>query len=50
MKDQGLEVYMAKQHLVLLAFESTSMRERVALLLTQQMSAARSVPLLCFTD
>ncbi len=50
MKDRGLEVYVAKQHLVLLAFESTSIRERVALLLSQRVSAARSVPLPCFTD
>ena len=50
MKDGGLEIYLAKQHSVLLTFESTVVRERVILLISQHISAIKSVPLPCFTD
>jgi len=50
MKDRGLELYLAKQHSVLLTFETTMVRERILLLLSQQVSQTTSLPLPCFTD
>ena len=50
MKDLGLEIYLVKQHSILLAFESTDVRERVIRIVSQQVSAMKSLPLPCFTD
>jgi len=50
MKDRGLEIYLAKQHSVLLTFENTEVRERVILLVSQRISSVKSLPLPCFTD
>ena len=50
MKDRGLEIYMAKQHSILLAFESTEVRERVIGIISHQTSTMKSLPLPCFTD
>jgi len=50
MKDTGLELYVVKQHSILLTFESTVIRERVIRILTQQLSLKSSLPLPCFTD
>mmetsp|Transcript_3486 Transcript_3486/g.6720 ORF Transcript_3486/g.6720 Transcript_3486/m.6720 type:complete len:626 (-) Transcript_3486:776-2653(-) len=50
MKDRGLEIYLSKQHSVLLTFENTEVRERVILLVSQRISSVKSLPLPCFTD
>jgi factor associated with neutral sphingomyelinase activation len=50
MKDVGLEIYLAKQHSVLLTFESTVVRERVICLISQHVLSMKSLPLPCFTD
>ncbi|KAL7539356.1 hypothetical protein ACHAWF_006383 [Thalassiosira exigua] len=50
LKDKGLEIYFAKQRSVLLAFESTAVRERMIGLISQHVSEMKSRPLPCFTN
>lgn len=50
MKDTALEIYLRKQHSILLAFESTLFRERVIHILSQKISEIKSLPLPCYTD
>ncbi|KAL7532735.1 hypothetical protein ACHAXR_005760 [Thalassiosira sp. AJA248-18] len=50
MKDRGLEIYLAKQHSILLTFETAAVRERIIRILSQQISEIKSLPLPCFTD
>jgi factor associated with neutral sphingomyelinase activation len=50
MKDRALEIYSTNQNSILLAFESTLIREQVIKLLTQQISTKKSIPIPCYTD
>lgn len=50
MKDRALEIYSTNQNSILLAFESTLVREQVIQLLTQQISTKKPSPLPCYTD
>jgi len=50
MKDTALEIYLRKQHSILLAFESTLVREWVLHILSQKISEMKSLPLPCYTD
>lgn len=50
MKDTALEIYLLKQHSILLAFESTLVRERVLHILSQKILEMKSLPLPCYTD
>ena len=50
MMDTALEIYLLKQHSILLAFENTQVRERLLNLLCQKISEIKSLPLPCFTD
>ena len=50
LEDKGLEIYLSKQHSILLTFESPMVRERIIHILSQQISTKKAVPLPCFTD
>lgn len=50
MKDTALEIYLFRQHSILLAFESVQVRERVLHILSQKISDIKSLPLPCYTD
>ncbi len=50
MKDTALEIYLLKQHSILLAFENTHVRENVLHTLSQKVSEMKSLPLPCYTD
>lgn len=50
MKDIALEIFLAKQHSILLSFESTLVRERVIHIISEKISELKSIPLPCYTD